>query len=562
MSSQRTAATLLDAYLDEWLATLAGNLVGVEQLVLVELIRSADVHAYFHHCFAPDQISDDLAYRCVCIEHGIGPILVAFLPKLEQYGDGIPWAKSTPELAAWADNVLFQAGRLAMLRRLAHSERYGLASCEIHSDRYISIHITAGDEEALDREDHVWLIARAFDRLGEYQDTLTAQIKGWARDRIDRYVRIHQEHFIGYDSDWELLRLYQEQARLSMIKSAEADAFPDEVKIGPRTFGEWKQIAVTAVARATLHISFASRLKTLNEGRLDIRNLLTMWVRQDDLRDVWRDQTGVATDHELDDISDIFMLTSVHAEKYLSNLDMPLPYNIRFGKYFAVLPHFGYLNNPGAFLVTELKRKYRKDWDRAVNQREAKFQRDLYKLLPAPSYVPGRENVKVRSAAGATQTDIDAVLFELSTNVLYLFQLKWFDVFGHSLKERHSKLSNLLEANKWVEQVSQWISTIPSAALPATLGLRDRLDALGTFSIRLIVLTRYSARFSGTHCYDERAAWMSWPQLYRLVVENQGHPSPLDLACNHASSFVRNERKAVDKPVSYEFQDLKVDVYS
>jgi hypothetical protein len=560
---EQAAAVVLDQYFDQWLAARLQGVKGFEQSALVELLRSADVHAYFRHCFPPEQISGELNYRCAWVRHGIGPILRTFLPWLECSGTMIQWSPSTQTNAAWADQVLVEAGQLSVLRRFAHGERYGLVRCQFESEGHISIHVVGSGEEALDRYDQSWMVAQVFDQQAKHMDHLAGQMKGWARDRLDQYSWIHKDHFIGYDLDQELLDLYQEQAKVTMLKSVEAGAFPDEVKIGPRTFGQWKRIAIATAARAGLHVSFASRLLSRHRDRLDIRNLLTVPIGYEDLKEIWCEKAGVETEQEQHELADMLMLSSVHAEEYFSNCDVPLPYGIRLGQDVALLLQFGYLANPAAFLVTELRRRYRKDWDRAVNLREAGFQRDLHALLPAPSYVPGRGNVKVRNATGGLETDIDAVLFDRSCGVLYLFQLKWLDVFGHGLKERQSKLTNLLKANSWVEQVERWVSSMPRSKLASLVGLGEELRALADFTVRTVVLTRFNARFSGTHCYDERAVWMSWPQLCRSVAEARDCPSPLNVAWHGARAIgVRPECKDAEQLTSYDFPKLRIDLYT
>ena len=561
MTDPLTVAARLDLYLYNWLDDLLRKNFGWEREALIELIRSADLHAYFQHFFAKPELTDQFASKCLSIQRGIGPLLCALLPKLEQYGDGIPLFPSTDATAAWADHTLDKTGQLAMLRRLAHGERYGLTRGEVHSNEHLSIHIVASNIEASDRKDLDWLTSNTLAHRTERQKYLDSQLRGWARDRIDQYVGIYMGHFICYDSDWELHQLYREQAESLLIASAEADTFPDDVVIGPRTFGEWKAIVITAVARAMLHLSFATRLSAKNTNRLNLRNLLTIHVRQEDLRVVWSQQTGITDDNELDEIADIFMLTTKHAEEYYSHCDYPLPYNIRFGKYFALLPQFGYIGNACTFLVTELKRKYRKEWDKAVNLREAKFQQDIYKLLPAPAYIRGKDNVIVRDGNRTNKTDIDAVLFDKACNCIYLFQLKWFDVFGLRLKERQSKLNNLLKAEEWVDRVNLWVSNVSNRELFSYLGLSKHLPARSV-DVRLIVLTRNGARFSGTHKYDERAAWISWPRLCRLVSENKTHPSPLEVAWHAAKTDADAEHQPSGECTEYSFPGLRIDVFS
>lgn len=555
-----SVADLLDEYIKEWVLNQTCMIAGNEQLAMIELVRSADLHAYYLHFFRSPELTADFAHKCSMIRIGLVPFLRILLPLIEQLGDGIPWQPSTEGRASWADNVLNDCGELTLLRRLASGERYGLVQCMAHSRNHVSIRILATDDDALDRADQVWLSNRTHESLRELQDDLSRQMLGWARDRIDQYVGIHRDHFIQYDSDIELLALYQRQVRCLLSGSPEADALPDHVRLGPFTFGEWKEIAVTGAARALLHISFATRLSTLNKGKLDLRNLLTIFVRHKDLRKVWSEQTGVECEKTLDQISDIFMMTFEHAEDYFVSQDSPLPYNIRFGRYFSLLPQFGYLNNICSFLAAQLKRKYRRDWDNAVNYREAKFQSDLYTLLPLPVYQRGRDNFVIQRPCGARDTDIDAVLYETSTKCLYLFQLKWFDIFEYNWKERQSKITNLLKANRWVDQVIAWHTSRSPEAIVSELGL-ERSSAKPLLDIRLIVLTRTAARFGGLHDFDKRAAWISWPQLCRIISENKDCIAPLELAWQTAGMKKDSKWEASSIPTTYDFPRLQIDVY-
>ena len=60
---------------------------------------------------------------------------------------------------------------------------------------------------------------------------------------------------------------------------------------------------------------------------------------------------------------------------------------------------------------------------------------------------------------GAVATDIDAAVFDTTTGTLGLFQLKWQDPFGTSMRRRNSKMMNFLE------ETNQWVSTVSSILL-------------------------------------------------------------------------------------------------
>ena len=527
----------------------------------MEFVRSADYHVYVKSFSDTRELDGNFSFRAEAILRGIGPVLKVVLPVIDQYGDGFPLLSSTAKKASWADSTLEEIGKLAMLRRLAHCERYGLVEAQVYSDSHISIQVIGSDVEVLDRRDWGWLAEQKLEQTKELRSKLSQETKGWARDRIDQYVGVWNEHFIRYESDWELLALYQKHAEASIFGSPEADALPDDAVLGVRSFKEWKQVAIAAIGRAMLHLSFSTRLSFLEE-KLDLRNLLTQFVRHEDLKAVWAEQVATENSDDLDDISEIFMLTANHADEYYEKHECPLPYNIRFGKHFALLTQFGYLVNSCAFLVTELKRKYRSDWDRAVNSREQQFQQELYAILNNYQYVRGRENVKVRGASGKIITDIDAVLFDENANYIYLFQLKWFDVVGQNIRERQSKLTNLTKANQWVDQVDKWVSNLTQTELIERLGLRTQISKSQFVQVRLVVLTRNLVNFSGAHTLDRRAAWITWPRLCRILSETPDAKSPLETVWHSTFDNAYTEPASERKTVHYEFAGLQVDVIS
>lgn len=555
-----SAFELLDAYIENKIKDILKLCQGYEREALIEFVRSRDLHTYFLHSFNPAEIGHKLARESSLIKMGLSAVLKSFLPIIEQYEDGLPWLPSNKRNALWADKTLIELGLLVYLKRLAFSERFGLVSCTINSDKQITIQIIGKNVESLDLEDHAWLVNQALEKNKGIFDSINAEVVGWARDRIDEYVGVDNGWFIRYESDFELLELYERAVTLDFIKSPESEALPDEVLLGPRTFGEWKSLALMAAARASLHLSFATRLQSLEGGALDLRNLLTVYVRQEDLKAVWKEQTGLMQDSVIDTIADVFMLTSERSEEYYQDHENALPFHIRFGKYFSLLPLYGALDNPCTFLITELKRKYQKDWDRGVILRESKFRLDLSNLLPPPRYIFGADNYVIKDGKGTPITDIDASVFEPETNIVYLFQLKWFDVYGLSLKQRKSKLSNLLHANKWVADVWQWVSERDSKSILKLLFPKMSINSETKISFKLVVLTRYNARFSEEIRYDRRATWLSWPTLVRIVSESDTAKGSFMSALDGCEDGNRNMEFHESTAMEYVFSDLRVDI--
>lgn len=114
------------------------------------------------------------------------------------------------------------------------------------------------------------------------------------------------------------------------------------------------------------------------------------------------------------------------------------------------------------------------------------------------------------------KTDIDAVLLDESAGTLGLFQLKWQEPFGYSLRERASRKENFEKANQWIERICSWLGSRTLAEVGVALGF-DRVVAERINRCHLVVLSREHSHFSGPNQLDERAAWGNWFQMRRLI---------------------------------------------
>jgi hypothetical protein len=122
---------------------------------------------------------------------------------------------------------------------------------------------------------------------------------------------------------------------------------------------------------------------------------------------------------------------------------------------------------------------------------------------------------------------LDAVALVKATGTLGIFQLKWQDPFGSDLRERRSRMSNLVDsANRWVETVLTWTQTYGTEALSQRCGFPP--EAIGSVKqVRLFVLGRYHVGFSDSVPPDRRAAWSTWPELVQLIHERGSVADPI-----------------------------------
>jgi len=337
--------------------------------------------------------------------------------------------------------------------------------------------------------------------------------RGWPRlrHRMRGYVESVDGWFIRYDNDKEIVSAYRESARAYGSDFLEGEALADHACIGDRTFGEWKSACDQALGRILCHIDFATILH-YKEPRIAIGNVGTIFARREDVAEVW-------VEAGLDPVRvrptmDALTLSIDNLDEWERSYDAPCPFYIDFGRDFVLMPSFGALTNPYVALFRHLRSVYRSDWDRSVDQREETFRQQVAQLFCAPRFRVPASGFKLRRPDGSVLTDVDAVIADTATGSVALMQLKWHDLFGHSLSERESRRKNLLAANTWVGRVHDWIANRSSGQIADELKLAcPRSDKPPL----IYVITRYAARFSGETEQDERSAWLSWFEIVHML---------------------------------------------
>lgn len=449
---------------------------------------------------------------------GYAPALRPFLSVTRNLDGGVPYGPAHPEEIRFAYSYLNICGSLTFLRRMASLQRYGLATTEQVGSSHFRITVSPGaPEEAarysrrlLDQDDRPSFSARK----RRHWNKLHARMK--------RYVQPTDGWFIRYDNDWEIIEAYREKARLYGKGYLEAEALPDDVIIGDRSFGTWKESCNQAVGRILAHMDFAAFLQR-KKPSITMDNVLTIFIRREDAEEVWI-EAGLPAD-QVDATMRALTLEFDDLDEWERAFEPPSVFYVSLGKDFLLLPCFGALMNPFYAMFRHLRESYRADWDRAVDLREAIFRADLATAFPRSRFIIPGHGYKLRRPDGSIITDIDALILDRETGDLALVQLKWHDVFGFSLSERESRRRNIARANEWVERVSTWISNQSSQEVISALGIKANASQRPPI---LYVLARYSARFSGNHVHDERASWMGWPEV--LTASRQSLPgahSPL-----------------------------------
>lgn len=546
------AEQVISAIRTAYLARTAAASTGYERQFLIELVRGLD-EASFAFTMAPNSaqlVRRDAARHLILL--GAASALRPLMEGLQDDPGGVPWGPTTPHFSSVADQHLINCGRLAVVQRLAAMERYGLAEATFLSDNHLVLEMASDDDDIAERKAGAWLGALARQRLSMIAARMAAQ-KAEVAGRIDRYASVQDGWFLRYDPDEETMVYHRDFAEIHNAGTAEGDALPSSALLGGRPFADWNKASISAYGRVLHHIACATRLKARTTG-LELRNLLTVFARKEDVAAVWQ-QSGETAEGAQQIIAGL-SLNAETAAGCERDHELPLPYYVDFGRHFVLLPMFGGLMNASAGLTWHLRRTFRRDWDRAVDGREQVFRENLRELFTSPRYTIPDRGFRIRRTDGTELTDIDAVLIDNTTGRLGLVQLKWPDIYGRSLAERNSRRMNLLKANEWVSRVSEWIGSRSSGDVSTALGLGPSGSAASPV---LLVLARHAARFSGETGYDGRAHWESWPRLVQRCLTSREPDFLRMLARNRGAAKSKRRTPSID---IHEIPGLTVEVRS
>ncbi|HFF2056887.1 hypothetical protein KK196_12095 [Pseudomonas aeruginosa] len=516
---------------------------GNEKEAVITLVRALDTSADIH-------MQGIGSNRFISL--GTAAALRPFLSRLENQPSSLKWKPMRPKAAQFAFSYLESCGQLTHLSRLAALERQGLATTSFLNSEHIVIKVPNSAPEfalqyAIRSRKKRTLASNSIGSLDKHR---------WQQlhERMSSYVDSPDGWFIHYESDKEITSAYLEKAKLYGKGFLEAEAFPDDVSIGGRSFGEWKHACDHALSRILCHIDFVGLLQRKNPG-ISASDVLTRYDKRNAIDQTWL--TAGLSANQIAPTMEALTLKSGNLSDWEKAHETPCSFYISLDKEHVLLPCFGALANPYFALFRHLRHSYKSDWDRSVDRREAIFRNDLAKAFPEPNFLVPSHGFRLRRINGSQITDVDAIILDKRHGTMVLVQLKWHDVFGFSLPERESRRRNIVKANEWTQRVLSWIDGRTSAELVKALGL----DATASDTPPILyVVARYAARFSGELDQDPRASWLGWPEILNVLDE---HPTGdvlsliPQLVLDQQTRFAEQE----DQRFEFRFPNLAVDLH-
>lgn len=329
--------------------------------------------------------------------------------------------------------------------------------------------------------------------------------------RLTKYLRNNlppeEPPFDGVDDyfrNWAVLYLRRMSFR---------DMLDDDDQFGGRPYSAYIAVLEALSAISQQRLCYAA-LWNKDNPEIGIRNLMTGGALYEDLVE------GVAnflqaTRKEVSELLDHLTLSPQNSRDHLERGMPTFAPVVRTSQNLVVLPMYGLELNPFAFLWTELRRRYEKEWFDAANRRESRWVSQLRAQF-SPSRWKCTDGVKIRRD-GKVVTDIDFVAHDTDCNSVILFQLKWQQPFMNDDKLRRNNASNLIrDSNKWIADVVNWIAAVGMTGVKERLSIRSD----GDLSIHLVVLGRYYAHFTAAEDHDARAVWCDWGNFLRQRTHN------------------------------------------
>jgi hypothetical protein len=470
---------------------------------LLDLCRSADIHYTYP--------SPKHGYH---FQAGWHRALQLYLPKCNApRGLNFFYMVTDERRAKFSDGMLYTLGELEYARTILEHCYSGLARLQERDGDFLAEYsIRFLGIERVENADYKWVV----ENMPIWYETRTTQHKRWSniQKQMRKRVYIYRGHFVGYRCTPDIDDYFRQESTLYSRQLIGYDAFPEDATFGGIPFRLYREATQHVVDWALKHQQFTQLLYADNKRKLDMRNLLSLWWREEDLVSDFALLLDLSSVQARSVVDALVLRRADH--QFLKGHGLPQPPYVSFGNGWLLRSMAGSLGNPFSFLLRRLKALHESDYRREHLRREGVFRDQLYQVLPSEGLIKVDRPVNLTQGRNVT-TDLDGVVLDPRTGTLALIQLKWQDPFGGSMPERRSKQRNLqADCENWLRAVQQWLSDNGYEELFNRLQVR-RSQKFTVRRVLYFVLGRFFSQFSGDRKPDGNAAWGNWYQVQRLT---------------------------------------------
>lgn len=509
----KKASNLIKEIVDFETPKIRSSFSGPSYHAIQHILRRLDFIILFF-TKAPDRTEKEVEELREFYNYGWAPAIKPFYDELD-INISEPFPEMFKEASDWADATIQFAGKLAFLNQLIAYEKADLIEIDNPKENEFSFSYIV-DNAGLEQYDKKskdffrdMIIERIINEKMEKDSFNEEDIK----KKLRQIIRNPKGKYISYDTTPEIDEYYSRKGHYFLLRLHGFDDFDDNDKFGGIEYWKYLDLVETIIGVAIMHTEACLELTKMNP-HVDLQNLLTHTYFKDSTFNIYRNHFG-ATEEEIEQIFSCISLNKENFEYYLKYPSAALPMYVQVSDNTLVRLISGCLGNPFDLLYRELKRKFNKDYFKAVNRREERFRNQLFTLFPDEHVIKLPKGVVIN--IDGRKTDIDAILFDTKTMTLGLFQLKWQDPFFRSMKERFSRISNLFKkANEWIEKVEYWLNNIDKKNILNSLQINKHYkgkDKLFLNEVYVFVLSRNNINFTNVENLDERVAWGTWYQM-------------------------------------------------
>jgi hypothetical protein len=416
--------------------------------------------------------------------------------------------QSTEGHKKWASHLLGWTGDLETVSRYSIAAQAGLATVTETDENTFLLTFPHDiiEKEHYDRESYFFvkdLIAR---NNQEARQRVTAKHKQVRKQMLDG-SRIVEGAFIAYAATPDVDRYFSQLAYYHLAREQTFEDFGPSDSFGGLPYKKYLDVLQEVIGTGLKHLDYCQLAVEKYPG-LELHNN-TVYTWHEDR--IWNDYSNFMGT-PLPVIQQIFSCLTLdknNVNDYVNVKGSDLPPYIKITENQLTRTTYGTLGGGIDFLKRELKRRYRSDYDLAVNRREARFRTDIYQYFKGVRFLTSNEEIEIKLPG--LHTDIDGAIYDTKTKTLGLFQLKWQDMFYTSLQERRSRISNAYaSAEGWVNKMQEWLRITP----PSEVMKKLKFDPVHQdySKVCLFVIVRNQMHYTGLEP-EPVAAWASWYQL-------------------------------------------------
>ena len=523
---------------------------------LIEIIRTLDYHTFVLK--APGKL-DPKDHALLLEKYKFGWAL-AFQLYYEDLNseNNIPLFSADKDQRDWIDQIVQHAGAIQIASQhldYCKADLMTIAAEEENAFIFDYVHKNSGVEyyEKLSTEYYFTLVDGVLEEKKKgFVDKLPKM-----RTKLKSIVQLAHGKFITYKANDELDQFYSRLAYLYLMTKQIVDDFDESDTFGGIPYKKYMDHVEYVHRAALMHQDCCMALFYKTSHKVNLRDILTYAFSLK----TFSISLGEYLEEDPEKLQQTVSCLTLSKDNFKYHLSYPgvsAPPYFQIGNDTLMRSTYGCLDRPVQFLNRELKRKYPTDFFNAVNNRERRFRNELYDFFDHEQIIRVDDCVIIKTQKG--DTDIDGVLFDKKTNTLGLFQLKWQDSFSTSMKERFSRISNLIPKSvEWIEKASAWLGSNDPRTILSTL--RISTEEMKIEEVYLFVVARHHVHFTN-QVLDERAIWASWFQVLEASakIKDPTKSNPIaELAAKlrFFSPDSRRVREQTPRPIEFEMRFSK-----